>query len=192
MVVLKEQVISLESTLDEVTTTAKRRAVRIPSIVVTNSALAFAIGLRESFVDFFAKYEEKIAYVDLLEILDKLSPRYRVKMNDGHDIDSLKVLIKRYYALDASFARANSYPKTSDNPRCPKNTSTIGLGSSPSGNCGRSFSNPPKPRTNDTRPNTKHTFARYPKRKNKTINLAAVEVPTKNASSTAATNLENK
>ncbi|THW81513.1 hypothetical protein D6D15_10610 [Aureobasidium pullulans] len=76
-------------------------------------------------------------------------------MNDGYDIDSLKVLIKRCYALDASFARADSYPKT-DNPRRSKNTSAIGSSSgsasSSSGNRSRSSSNPPKPRTNDTRP----------------------------------------
>ncbi|CAD0025306.1 unnamed protein product, partial [Aureobasidium pullulans] len=92
--------------------------------------------------------------ITFARILDKLSPRYRVKINDSYDIDSLKVLIKRCYALDASFVRADSYPKTSDNPRRPNNTSAIGSGSSPSGNRGRSFGNPPKPRTNDTRPNS--------------------------------------
>ncbi|CAD0052724.1 unnamed protein product [Aureobasidium pullulans] len=60
-------------------------------------------------------------------------------MNDSYDIDSLKVLIKRCYALDASFVRADSYPKTSNNPYRPNNTSAIGSGSSPSGNRGRSF-----------------------------------------------------
>lgn len=72
-------------------------------------------------------------------------------MNDRHDIDSLKVLIKRCYALDASFIRADSYPKT-NNPRRLENTPTIGSSSSSSGNRGRSSSNPPKPRTNDNRP----------------------------------------
>ncbi|THZ12127.1 hypothetical protein D6C90_10418, partial [Aureobasidium pullulans] len=108
-------------------------------------------GLRKSFVDFFAKYEEKIAYINLPEIPDKLSPRYRVKINDGHDINSLKVLIKRYYALDAGFIRADSYPKA-NNPRRLENTPAIGSSSSSSGNRGRSSGNPPKPYTNDNRP----------------------------------------
>ncbi|THX18881.1 hypothetical protein D6D12_10788, partial [Aureobasidium pullulans] len=109
-------------------------------------------GLRKSFIDFFAKYEEKIAYINLPKILDKLSPRYRFKINDGHNIDSLKVLIKRYYALDAGFVRTDSYPKT-NNPRRLENTLTIGSSSSSSGNRGRSSGNPPKPYTNDNRPN---------------------------------------
>ncbi|THZ62801.1 hypothetical protein D6C85_09140 [Aureobasidium pullulans] len=216
----------------------ERLQVRVPGTAVTNSALVFASadecfdqlsdwygdrhratrawtelnnlrqGPRESFADFFAKYEEKMAYVDLPEasqiqqILDKLNPRYGVKMNDGHDIDSLKVLIKRCYALDAGFARADSYIKT-DNPRRGDNAAASGSGP-PSGTGGgrsRGSGNPPKPRANDTRPesflklsaadrqklrdkgqcfecrSTEHTFARCPERKNKTANLAAVELP---------------
>ncbi|THX37213.1 hypothetical protein D6D08_10738 [Aureobasidium pullulans] len=86
------------------------------------------------------------------EGMNKLSPRYRFKINDGHNIDSLKVLIKRYYALDAGFVRTDSYPKT-NNPRRLENTLTIGSSSSSSGNRGRSSGNPPKPYTNDNRPN---------------------------------------
>lgn len=33
-------------------------------------------------------------------------------MNDGHNIETLKVLIKRYHALAAGFARVDSYPNT--------------------------------------------------------------------------------
>ncbi|THW31138.1 hypothetical protein D6D21_10767, partial [Aureobasidium pullulans] len=90
----------------------------------------------------------------------------------------LKVLIKRYYALDASFVRADSYPKT-DNPRRSKNTSAIGSSSgsasSSSSNRSRSSSNPPKPRTNDTRPKS---FLK--------LSVSDLKLPAENAPGTTA------
>jgi len=155
-------------------------------------------GPRESFADFFAKYEEKMSYVALPEaaqiqqILDKLNARYGSKMNDGYHVECLKDFIRRCYALDAGFTRVDAYSK-SDNPRRP-DTPAAGSGT---GNRPRGSDKPPKPRANNTRPesflklsaaerqkfrdkgqcfechSTEHIFARCPERKNKTTNLAA-------------------
>ncbi|KAH0282021.1 hypothetical protein KCU62_g9959, partial [Aureobasidium sp. EXF-3399] len=208
----------------------ERLQVRIPGTAVTNNALAFRTadecfdqlsdwygdrhratrawtklnnlkqGPKESFADFFA------------------NARYGSKLNDGHDIDSVKVLIKRCYALDAGFARVDSYTK-SDNPRRTDANPNLGSGNRGRGSGSASGSDkPPKPRANDNRPesflklsaaerqkfrdkgqcfecrSTEHTFARCPERKNKTSNLAAADTlePPANKPVGAAAESENE
>ncbi|THV88818.1 hypothetical protein D6D27_06980 [Aureobasidium pullulans] len=67
-----------------------------------------------TFADFFAHFQELLAYVTLPEsvqidlVLEKLSFRYADKVEDGTSYDSLRQLIHRCYTLDAGFAREDA------------------------------------------------------------------------------------
>ncbi|THY38186.1 hypothetical protein D6C97_10544 [Aureobasidium pullulans] len=72
----------------------------------------------DTFADFFAQFEQLLAYVTLPEsvqinlVLDKLSSRYADKVEDGTSYATLGQLIHRCYALDAGFAREDARNNT--------------------------------------------------------------------------------
>lgn len=67
-------------------------------------------GYNEPFADFYAKFEEKLAYVtmddeqQMIQITEKLNGRYRTRIDDGTDYADVRAIVKRCYALDRSFA----------------------------------------------------------------------------------------
>jgi hypothetical protein len=67
-------------------------------------------GYNEPFADFYAKFEEKLAYVtmddeqQMIQITEKLNGRYRSRIDDGTNYANVRAMVKRCYALDRSFA----------------------------------------------------------------------------------------